>query len=157
LGKIRNYYNSKSCVIFSDHYIGMFNSIAYERFGMNTKRNGFTSMKRVKSKRYMTVRTSTQEEEQIDDANNTCGIESNQIEEVDESQGVIEGYDTLYVDSSNDTFNNSNEMLGPAPIVDEVNLNIVHQDHQILKLKTMLKFLESGKKKQVKKFEKQII
>ena len=128
----------------------MFNSIAYERFGVSTKRNGFTSMKRVKSKRYMTVRTSTQEEEQIDDANNTCGIESNQIEEVDESQGVIEGYDTLYVDSSNDTFNVSNEMLGLPPIVaEEVNLNIVHQDHQILKLKTMLKFLESGKKKQV--------
>jgi hypothetical protein len=120
----------------------MFNGIAYDRFGHNKNRVGFNSIKKVKSKRYMSVKQ--------DATDQTNEEEFTNIIEFDNEEKL----ETIYEDQP-ETFEIANEMhvtiSNDAP-------NITHLDHELLKMKTLVKFMDIAKKqKNVKKFEKPIV
>jgi len=116
----------------------MLPSINYNRFGQNQKRAGFNSIKRVKSKCYMTVLDSLEH----NDESNLM----NQIEFLTDNDQTLE---QIY-ETKNDVFESVN-------INEQKPNNIEHKDHEILKLKTMTKFLEISKSsKSTKKYAKQI-
>lgn len=104
----------------------MFNNINYNRFGSNPNRAGFSSIKRAKSKKYLTVKL---EEDQTENPPTELQFDE------------TETFDQVY-NNKDHTFEETNEMhevTDPIPA-------ITHEDRELMKMKTMLKFMESSRK-----------
>jgi hypothetical protein len=118
----------------------MLASISYERFGANPQRAGFNSLKRVKSKKYLSV-------SDIEPSDNDVVDMFNQIEFTgQEDEQTIE---QIYQEIP-DTFEHRNEIKPPEPKID-------HKEREILKVKAMLQFMQVSKSKNTeKKYARQI-
>jgi hypothetical protein len=122
----------------------MFNKLDFTRFGSNSTRNGFHSIKRQKSQRYLVVKKQdelTNSEPDFDDFNKIEFHEEQHIE-----------YHEMYPEK-NELFENNLEVKEEEPAVSLINVN-----HEITKLKVMASFLQNidiqKAKKQSQKYER---
>lgn len=127
----------------------MFSNIEYNRFSSNPNRSGFNSVKKRKPQKYMSVKLIN---------NNELNNELNQIESVspeydsfnkiefsDDDQKLHEIYE-----EKTDLFEKQNMMTE----IETVSENIKHVEHELLKMKSIVKFLDNHKSQKIKKFEK---
>ena len=117
----------------------MFNRLSYERFSVNPHRNGFNSIKRPRSQRYIVVKPQEQEATNTEPDFDTF----NKIEFGDEGEDHhLEYHDMFSSVQEEKVFENNMKLqieelpIPPTP----VNLDI---DREILKMKTMTSFLQN--------------
>lgn len=110
----------------------MFNRLNYDRFGSNPTRNGYNSIKRQKSQRYLVVKR----EEQLTTNTEPDFDEFNKIEfnEDDEHHLILH---EMFPEKQE--FENDLEKKEEEPVVS----SSINTNHEIIKLKAMSQFLSN--------------
>lgn len=126
----------------------MFANINYERFGANPKRNGFSSVKRMKSQKYLVVKQAEQLTNTECDFDEFNKIEFNE-EQTDEDHNLI--LHEMFPEKHE--FENDLEKKEEPVVSSSININ-----HEIVKMKAMSQFLSNidiqKSKKQSQKYSR---